>query len=67
MEQEIGPLFESIARTMAELCAHYSTQELAVIREFIARAHQGAYEEIRKLREGGGSAKGRKGPGARKQ
>ena len=67
MEQEIGPLFESIARTMAELCAHYSTQELAVIREFIARAHQGAYEEIRKLREGSGSATGRRGPGARKQ
>ena len=52
IEAKIGPLFESMARAMAELCGQYSTQELAVIRNFAARAHQGAYEEIRKLREG---------------
>jgi DNA-binding MarR family transcriptional regulator len=58
IEEKIGPLFESIARAMAELCADYSVQELAVIRDFTARAHQAAYEEIRKLREGSASAKG---------
>src|SRR5262245_32859402 len=52
IEREIGPLFASIARAMAALCSRYTTQELAVIRDFTARAHQGAYEEIRKLREG---------------
>jgi DNA-binding MarR family transcriptional regulator len=61
IEEKIGPLFASMARAMAELCAEYSTQELAIIRDFTARAHQGAYEEIRKLREGSESAKG---PGA---
>jgi DNA-binding MarR family transcriptional regulator len=61
IEEKIGPLFESMARAMAELCAQYSTQELAVIRDFTARAHQGAYEEIRKLREGNESAKGHRG------
>jgi DNA-binding MarR family transcriptional regulator len=58
IEREIGPLFESMARAMAELCAHYSTQELQVVRDFTARAHQGAYDEIRRLREGSSSAKG---------
>jgi DNA-binding MarR family transcriptional regulator len=52
IEREIAPLFGSIARAMADLCAQYSTQELALIRDFIARFHQGAYEQIRKLREG---------------
>lgn len=61
IEREIGPLFESIARAMADLCAEYSTQELAVIRDFIARFHQGAWDEIRKLREGGGHAEPAKG------
>src|SRR5262245_42675343 len=49
--RKIGPLFESIAQAMAELCGDYTMEELAVIREFTARAHQSAYEEIRKLRE----------------
>src|SRR5262249_45297631 len=30
MGQVIGPLFESMGRATAELCAHYSTAELAV-------------------------------------
>jgi DNA-binding MarR family transcriptional regulator len=47
----IGPLFRSIAQSMAELCEDYTMQQLTVIRDFTARAHQGAYEEIRKLRE----------------
>lgn len=62
IEREIGPLFESMARAMAELCAGYTIQELAVIRDFTARAHQGAYEEIRKLREKDRSAKRAKRP-----
>ena len=46
---------------MASLCAQHSTQELAVIRDFIARFNQVAYEETGKLREGGGHAKPVKG------
>jgi DNA-binding MarR family transcriptional regulator len=60
IEEKIGPLFQSMAHAMAELCAQYSTRELALIRDFTARAHQGAYEEIRKLREGSESARGHK-------
>jgi hypothetical protein len=37
-------LVASIARAIADLCANYSTRELVVIRGFIARVHQGAYE-----------------------
>lgn len=48
---------------LADLCAGYSTQELAVIRDFIARFHQGAWEEIRQLREGGGYAEPAKDQG----
>jgi DNA-binding MarR family transcriptional regulator len=62
IEREIGPLFEPMARAMAELCGRYSTQELAVIRDFTARARQVAYEEARKLREGAAPAKGPRGP-----
>jgi DNA-binding MarR family transcriptional regulator len=51
MERVLGPLFESMGRAAADLCARYSTQELAVIRDFTARAHQMAYEEARKLRD----------------
>jgi len=54
IEREIAPLFESIGRTMADVCAQYSNQELAVIRDFIAHFHQGAWDEVRKLREGAG-------------
>ena len=52
--RQIGPLFESIGRAMANLSAQHSTQELAVIRDFIARFNQVTYEETGKLREGGG-------------
>jgi DNA-binding MarR family transcriptional regulator len=52
MERQIGPLFESMAGATAELCARYSAQELAVIRDFTARASQMAHEETTKLREG---------------
>jgi DNA-binding MarR family transcriptional regulator len=52
IEGKIGPLFESMAQAMAKLCADYTTEELTVIRDFTAKAHRGAYEEIRKLREG---------------
>jgi DNA-binding MarR family transcriptional regulator len=52
IERKIGPLFESLARATAELCARYSTQELALSRDFTARASQMAHEETTKLREG---------------
>ena len=57
IEGQIGPLFASIGRAMADLCAQYSTPELAAIRDFVARFNRVAYEETRKLREGGGHAK----------
>jgi DNA-binding MarR family transcriptional regulator len=55
LEQEIGPLFESMALATAELCERYSTRELGVIRDFASRAHQMAEAETRKLRERGAS------------
>jgi len=51
VEQQIGPLFESMGRATTELCARYSTRELAVIRDFARRANEMALEETRKLRE----------------
>jgi DNA-binding MarR family transcriptional regulator len=58
IERRIGPLFASLAEATAELCARYSLAELAVIRDFTARAHQMAQEETRKLRD----KKDRQGP-----
>jgi DNA-binding MarR family transcriptional regulator len=58
MERRIVPLFDSMARATAELCARYSAQELAVILEFSARAREMAYDEIRKLRAAGASGGG---------
>jgi DNA-binding MarR family transcriptional regulator len=51
MGRVIGPLFESMGRAAADLCARYSTRDLALIRDFVARAHRMAYEEARKLRD----------------
>ena len=53
MERVIAPLFESMARAAAEACAHYTTEELGVIRDFTVRAHQLAIEEAHKLRQAG--------------
>ena len=61
IKKEIVPLFESIGRAMADLCARYSTRELAVIHDFLARFHQIVFEETRKLREEGGHAEPAKG------
>src|SRR5262245_49550630 len=52
IEREVAPLFDSIARATAELCAPYSTQELALLLDFTTRAGQMALEETTKLREG---------------
>jgi hypothetical protein len=51
-----APRSRSIARALADQCARYSNRELAVIREFIARFHQG--ESVR-------PAGGRRGAGDR--
>jgi|SRR5215468_4901412 len=59
MGQVIGPLFESMGRAAAALCARYSTEELGVIRDFVARAHQMALEEARKLRDAGAARTGK--------
>lgn len=56
IERDIGPLFESVARAMADLCAQYSTQELVVVRDFLAQFTQRALEEARRLRETSGQA-----------
>jgi len=61
IEKEIGPLFASLAPAMADRCARYSLRELTVMRDFIASVHQVLYEQIPKLREGGGHAKAAKG------
>src|SRR5262245_30695767 len=60
IERVIGPLFESIARSSAELCARYSTEELAVIRDFTTRAQQLAMDEARMLRGDDPPAKARR-------
>jgi predicted transcriptional regulator len=49
---QMVPLFQSIGRAIADMCARYNTPELAAIRDFIAGFNQLAYEEARKLREG---------------
>src|SRR5262245_46072993 len=59
MGQVIGPLFESMGRAAAELCEKYTTEELAVIRDFTARAHQMAIEEAHKLRKAGAARTGK--------
>jgi len=60
IEKAIGPLFESMARSAMELCSTYSTEELAVIRDFTVRSRQMAIEETRKLREMPATASSRK-------
>jgi predicted transcriptional regulator len=61
IERQVSPLFASMAQASVELCARYSTQELAVIHDFTTRASQMTYEEIRKLREAGAAAKSARG------
>src|SRR5262249_32775270 len=51
MERVMFPLFASIARSTTELCSRYSTEDLAVIRDFTMRARKMADEETCKLRE----------------
>jgi DNA-binding MarR family transcriptional regulator len=66
MEQIIGPLFESMGQAAAELCARYSTKELAVIHDFTVRAHQMAIEEAHKLREAGAAQTAQAAPKRRR-
>jgi DNA-binding MarR family transcriptional regulator len=61
MERVIAPLFESIGRATAELCARYSTEELAVIQDFTTRCQQLALAETGKLRAAGAAARRAKG------
>jgi len=49
-EAEIGPLYESMRRAMAELCTRYSDQELAIVLDFFIRASPVVQEVIAKLR-----------------
>jgi DNA-binding MarR family transcriptional regulator len=62
MEQAIAPLFESMGRAAAELCARYSTEELAAIHDFTTRCQQMAIDEAGKLRAAAKRAKGSKVP-----
>jgi DNA-binding MarR family transcriptional regulator len=50
--REIGPLYESIARAMADMCGRYSDEELAVVLDFAARSNRLAPAEIAKIRTG---------------
>jgi len=56
IERQIAPLFGSIGRAIADLCARYNNRELAAIRDFIAGFSQLTYDETRKLREGDGQS-----------
>jgi DNA-binding MarR family transcriptional regulator len=67
LERMIAPLFTSMARSAAELCDHYSTDELSVIHDFTVRACEMAAQETRKLREATktGTRSARRIPGKR--
>jgi DNA-binding MarR family transcriptional regulator len=67
LEQQIAPLFASMAQAVAELTARYSLQELTVIRDWAARSLQMAREETRKLREPGAPSRRSKGARATKR
>jgi len=54
---QVAPLFQSIGRAIAGMCARYNTRELAAIRDFIAGFNQLTYEEVTNLREGSSQAK----------
>jgi DNA-binding MarR family transcriptional regulator len=56
MQQVIVPLFESMGRAATELCERYSTEDLAVICDFTAKACEMAIDEARKLRAANESA-----------
>lgn len=49
-ESEIGPLYAAMSRAMAAECAHYSDAELALVADFLARAHPLNRAETAKLR-----------------
>src|SRR5262245_29404087 len=66
MERVIGPLFESMWQASAELCARYTTEELALIHDFTVRAHEMTLAEARKLRDAGAARSG-KGTAKRRQ
>jgi DNA-binding MarR family transcriptional regulator len=63
IEQQVSPLFSSMAQAAVELCSRYSTRELALLHDFTTRACQMSHEETRKLREGAAQAKS--APGAK--
>ncbi len=52
IKDQIVPLFQSMGRAIADMCARYNTRELAAVHDFIAGFSQLAYEEAKKLREG---------------
>ena len=51
-EPEIAPLYEPLARAMAELYSGYSEQDLALILDFVTRANTLVLEETARLRAG---------------
>src|SRR5215470_3991220 len=48
--QEIGKLFESLARSMTKLCSQYTDRDLALMIDFFDRITTLVQEETRKLR-----------------
>ena len=61
IEGQVAPLFQSMGRAIADMCARYNTWELAAIRNFIVGFSQLAYDEARKLREGACAGQARQG------
>nr|MBA3554956.1 MarR family transcriptional regulator [Gemmatimonadales bacterium] len=56
--RRIGRLFEPLAKAMAELHAHYSDEELALMVEYTRRGNAIALEQTAKV-ERGGTSRGR--------
>jgi DNA-binding MarR family transcriptional regulator len=49
--RDIGPYYVSIARSMAEIYAQYSDEDLARTHDFLTRVYQGSLEEVARLRK----------------
>jgi DNA-binding MarR family transcriptional regulator len=48
---EVAPLFETLPKTMAEVCSHFSDEQLSAILEFQTRTQQGLRAATRELRQ----------------
>jgi DNA-binding MarR family transcriptional regulator len=66
IERNIVPLFDSMGRAAAELCARYSAQELRLILDFAVRSREIGEAETRKL-QAAAKPKTPRGPKAKEE